>query len=97
MIREEELEVTYLDEVYVRLQCGSRSVVLRPLNEPLLFKNDGKHVVLRNGDAVMLRFDAPDSTCAATLGAIGYYLPYGINSAAFRKTILEQATHYESR
>jgi hypothetical protein len=80
-LSEEELEVSYIDEVALELDlAGGGSIVLRP-DAASLAERDGRHAVIRAWETLELEFKLPPHVAAAeversTLAITGYYRPY---------------------
>jgi tetratricopeptide (TPR) repeat protein len=78
LIREIELEVSYIDSLEVRLiGADGREIILKP-NEALLSAVDNQYLVLHQGDQQVLTFNVPKGVLPAreaTVIATGYYVP----------------------
>ena len=77
-LRELEPETSYIDMLYVRIiAADGRELVLYP-DDPVLAADDGRTLILRQGDERLLYFGAPDGALPARqawVGASGYYVP----------------------
>jgi hypothetical protein len=58
-ISEEEAEISYIDELFVRAKSNKGDVTLSPLDERLARK-DGYYVVLKRGESIDIRFAVPN-------------------------------------
>lgn len=79
-LREEELEITYLDRVGLTLHLSDgRSITLAP-EIGKLAKKDGNYLLLRPGEAAELTFDVsgiePDEVKESALMVTGFYRPF---------------------
>jgi hypothetical protein len=76
-ITEEEAEISYIDELFVRARSASgESVTLRPSDERLAHK-DGRYVVLKKGESIDIKFAVPSGvlTDQVRIRASGYFEP----------------------
>jgi hypothetical protein len=90
LIFENDPEDSFIDSVYVRaISDNGRETGLYP-RDSALRSIDGRRMKLRQGQRVILGFDAPKNLNARRfiLGAVGYYVPYRqspINFPNFRR------------
>jgi len=80
LIREVEPEVSYIDQLFVRVLDADGRLIELPAQFPALRAADGDYVVLNTGDEIMLAFDgfsAIPSPQRAWVMARGYYVPLG--------------------
>jgi len=77
LIREEEQEVAYIDEMYVREVNPEGEVRILSTSTPSLNKVDGKYLELRMGEGLEVQFPGfrPCHRCTYSIVASGYYLP----------------------
>jgi tetratricopeptide (TPR) repeat protein len=77
-LRELELETSYIDMLYVRIiAADGREVTLIP-DDQALAADDGRILILHQGDDRLLNFRVPDGALPvrqAWVGASGYYVP----------------------
>ena len=76
-VSEEEAEISYIDELFVRARSASgESVTLRPSDERLAHK-DGRYVVLKKGESIDINFAIPSGvpTDQVRVSASGYFEP----------------------
>jgi hypothetical protein len=73
-MREMEPETSFIDSMQVDVECsGSKASTVLPNND-LVKRRDGRYLELRQGDDVIIQFDAAaPSGCKATLRTTGYY------------------------
>jgi hypothetical protein len=92
-LREEELELTYLDQVSLTLRLTDGKVVSLLAGDPRLIKTDGDYMLLHPGESAELVFDAsevePGEVKESVLAVTGYYKPY---STLLRQSSAENAT-----
>ncbi len=82
-VSEEEAEISYIDELFVRARSASgESVTLRPSDERLAHK-DGRYVVLKKGESIDINFAIPNGvpTDQVRVSALGYFEPTPAMSA----------------
>ena len=76
-ISEQEREITYLDSAFVLSTCSDGEEQLIRSQDPRLRSRDGRYLVLRPGDEVILKFSGEfdAGNCRVKFGGAGYYLP----------------------
>ena len=74
-ISEEEAEISYIDDLFVRAKSNKGDITLRPPNEQLARK-DGYYVVLKKGESIDIRFAVPNVRLdRVRVIASGYFRP----------------------
>jgi len=79
LLREVEPEISYVDQIAVRLVTTDGRALTLKLNDPLLGAADGRYLILHQADEHLLTFDIPAEALPvreAWVIATGYYVPW---------------------